>query len=312
MAQDLDPWRLFSSSPQEESAFRLLSAHLTAQGQHVALRGKPDDERARYQALFEVDAGVLTVDAHLAVDGMDWFVDHTMVPLPGSTWIPSAMRVASETLNRLLVRAVLLSPTGGLLVTVTPQQGKVKERNRYFARVVALAERAARSGRPVFDTEDPRFDPFSAYPVAEPWTPADPSQPVMLSFALPEPLQVRHRLTPHGWVHDLGPVGDALARPIHAKLTDHKEKTGGHGQLRRAAELGLRTGLVLDVRVGWQPPALHTDNSPPRRPSPAIAPLHPDVARHLMREATSLYPGVLKRAWLVNADDTVHEVYAGS
>ncbi|MEV5877972.1 hypothetical protein AB0L75_27860 [Streptomyces sp. NPDC052101] len=312
MTQDLDPWRLFAASPQEESAFRLLSAHLAAQGRHVVLRGKPDDEKARYQRMFGVDAGVLTVDAHLAVDGADWYVDHTTVPLPGSAWVPSAIRAASETLNRLLARAVLLSPTGGLLIRVTPQQGTPKERRRYFARLAALGEQAARTGRPVFDTEAPDFDPSSADPVAEPWQPTDPAQPVALSFALPEPLLVRHRLTPQGWVHDLGPAGDVLAQPIHEKLTPHKRKTGGPGQLRRAAELGLTTGLVIDARVGWQPPHLHADNTGARKPSPAIAPLNPDVARHLMREVTSRYPDVLDRAWLVDSDDTVHEVFARS
>ncbi|MFE6052859.1 hypothetical protein ACFQ6N_19050 [Kitasatospora sp. NPDC056446] len=108
MAQDLSPWHMFSASPQEESAFRLLSAHLAAQGQQVVLRGKPGDEQERYQQLFGVSAGVLTVDAHLAIDGADWYVDHTTVPLPGSAWMPSAMRAASDALNRLLACAVLL------------------------------------------------------------------------------------------------------------------------------------------------------------------------------------------------------------
>lgn len=121
MTQDLDPWRLFASSPQEQSAFRLLSAQLAAQGQHVALRGKPDDEPTWYQRLFEVAAGVLTVDAHLAVDGTDWYVDHTTVPLPGSAWLPSAMRAASETLNHLFASVALLSPTGSPSCSPAPR-----------------------------------------------------------------------------------------------------------------------------------------------------------------------------------------------
>lgn len=309
MAEDLDPWRLFAASPQEQSAFRLLSGHLSAQGQQVVVRGKPDDERTRYQELVGVAEGILTVDAHLAIDGADWYVDHTTVPLPGSAWIPSAVRAASETLKQLLARAVLLSPTGGLHITVTPQQGTPKERRRYFARLAALGEEAARTGRPVFDTEGPDFDPSSPFPAAQPWYPVDPAEPVVLSFALPQPVRVRHRLTPHGWVHDLGPLGDALAEPIHEKLTAHKRKTGGPGQLHRAAGLGLTTGLVLDARVGWQPPHLHADHVSPRKPSPAIAPLDPEVARTLMQDVTSRHPGVLNRAWLIAADDSVHEVY---
>jgi hypothetical protein len=309
MTQDLDPWLLFDN-PQERSAFRLLSAHLTAQGRHVVLRGKPDDERIRYEQLFGVAAGVLTVDAHLAVDGADWYVDHTTAPLPGSAWLPSAMRAASESLNRMLARAVLLSPTGGLRITVTPQQGTPKERRRYLARLAALGEEAARTGGPVFDTEASDFDPTFPIPVAEPWQPLDPAHPIVLSFAAPQPLQIQHRLTPRGWVHDLGPAGEEIARPIHEKLSAHTQKTGGPGQLRRAADLGLTTGLVIDSRVGWQPPQVHLDHIPPRKLPPAIAPLHPAVAEHLMREATSRHPDVLERAWLVGADDSVHEVYA--
>ncbi|MFD0396616.1 hypothetical protein ACFVHI_00810 [Kitasatospora sp. NPDC127121] len=309
MAQDLSPWHLFSASPQEESAFRLLSAHLAAQGQQVVLRGKPDDEQERYQQRFGVAAGALTVDAHLAIDGADWYVDHTTVPLPGSAWMPSAIRAASDALNRLLARALLLSPTGGLRITVTPQQGTAKERNRYFTRLAALGEQAARTGRPVFDTEAADFNPSYSFPVAEPWHPADPSQPVILSFALPQPLQVHHRLTPHGWIHDLGPAGDVLAHPIHEKLTANKQKNGGPGQLRRAARIGLTTGLLIDARVGWQPPHLYADHISPRKPPPAIAPLDHEVARTLMREAASRHPDVLNRAWLITADDSVHEVY---
>lgn len=309
MPHDLSPWRLFAASAQEESAFRLLSAHLAAQGRHVVLRGKPDDQQARYQSLFDIPAGVLTVDAHFSVDGAEWYVDHTTVPLPGSAWMPSATRAASEALNHLLARAVLLSPTGGLRITVTPQQDTAKQRNRYFARLAALGERAARTGRPVFDTEAPDFDPSYPYPIAEPWRPTDPAQPVILSFVLPQQLQVRHRLTAHGWVHDLGKSGDVLAHPIHEKLTAHKQKNGGPGQLRRAAELGLTTGLVIDARVGWQPPCLHTSHALQRKPPPAIAPLDPEMARTLMQEVTSQHPGVLYRAWLINEDDSVHEVY---
>ncbi|WP_405771930.1 hypothetical protein OG539_43060 [Actinacidiphila glaucinigra] len=307
--QNLDPWRLFASSPQEQSGFRLLVAFLRAQGRQVTLQGKPDDEQKRYHQLLGVEAGVLTVDAHLCVDGADWYVDHTTVPLPGSAWLPSAVRAASDTLPRLLARAVLLSPTGGLRITVTPQQGTPKERSRYFARLAALGEKAARTGRPVFDPEAPEVDTAFATPIAEPWHPADPTEPVVLSFNLPQPIQVRHQLTPEGWVHDLGPSGDALAHPIDEKLTTRKKKNGGPGQLRRAAELGLTTGLVLDARVGWQPPRLHVDGAPPRRPSPAIAPLQPEVARTLMHEVAARHPDVLTRAWLVADDSSVHDVY---
>ncbi|MFJ6372706.1 hypothetical protein ACIQK5_31555 [Streptomyces virginiae] len=309
MPQNLSPWRLFASSPQEESAFRLLSAFLRAQGRQVTLQGKPDDEQKRYQQLLGVEAGVLTVDAHLCVDGTDWYVDHTTVPLPDSAWLPSAIRAASDALPRLLARAVLLSPTGGLRITVTPQQGTAKERGRYFARLAALGEQAARTGGPVFDPEALDVGAAFAAPVAEPWHPADPTEPVVLSFALPQPLQVRHQLTPQGWVHDLGPSGDILAHPIDEKLTTHKKKNGGPGQLRRAAELGLTAGLVIDARVGWQPPHLHVDGTPPRRPAPAIAPLHPEAARTLMHEVIARHPGVLTSAWLVSDDSSVHDIY---
>lgn len=242
MTQDLDPWLLFADNPQEQSAFRLLSAHLTAQGRQVALRGKPDDERIRYQQLFGVTAGVLTVDAHLAVDGADWYVDHTTAPLPGSAWLPPAMRAVSETLNCLLARAVLLSPTGGLRITLTPQQGTPKERRRYFARLAALGEQAARTGRPVFDAEAPDFSPAFPVPVAEPCHPPDPADPVVLSFALPQPLQVQHWLTPRGWVHDLGPAGEVIGRPIHEKLSARTQKLAAQASCAALPTSGWQRG----------------------------------------------------------------------
>ncbi|MFE2595777.1 hypothetical protein ACFXCZ_04615 [Streptomyces sp. NPDC059396] len=174
MSRDLDPWQLVAANHQEHSAFRVWATALEAAGVSVALLGSPDHQQARYQQMYGLARGVLTVDAHVSIEGEAWFVDHTTLRAPGGAHVTAAIRAAQVTLRRDLAGAVLLSPTGGLRVTVTPQiGGKERDRRRYFERLTAFGRQAAESRQPVYDPTAPDYDPVFPFPVAEPWLPRD-------------------------------------------------------------------------------------------------------------------------------------------
>ncbi|MFF0626770.1 hypothetical protein [Streptomyces sp. NPDC004296] len=152
---------MLAVSPQELSAFRTWATALEADGTRVALLGSPDYEEDRYQQLYGVARGVLTVDAHVSIASEDWFVDHTMLRAPGGGGLPAAIRAAKEELHRQLASAVLQSPTGGLRITVTPQIGKkAKERQRYFERLAVFGRQAATTGQPVYGLGEHRYSGY--------------------------------------------------------------------------------------------------------------------------------------------------------
>lgn len=301
MTSDLDPWRRLADA-QEQSAFRAWAAALTSAGRSTTLLGTPDSERDRYAHRFGIPPEVLTVDAHVALDGQEVYFDHTAMAV-GS--LPAAIREASETLNHELAGAVLLSPTGGLRLTVVPQTGTSKERRRYYARLVSYGHRAARTGRSVPDPDAAPDDPFP-YPVAEPWPPRSPEQPVELTIA--QPLSWRLRHTPTSWDHDTARVRELLGASLVKKLTASKTN-GRPGQLARAAALGLRTGLLIDARVGWQPPGPRVPGRPPRRPPPAVIDLPTGLVADLLAELTAEHPRTLSLAWLLGTDGHVHQIF---
>ncbi|MCM8555415.1 hypothetical protein [Streptomyces sp. STCH 565 A] len=230
MTVDLDTWRRLKDA-QEQSAFRAWAAALTRAGQPVTLPGISDSEQDRYARRFGSPREVLTTDAHVALDGQEIYIDHTSLAMGG---LPAAVREASETLNRELAGAALISPTGGLRITVVPQTGATKERRRYYARLAAFGRRAAQSGRPV---PDPDAAPDASFPcpVAEPWTPPSPEQLIDLRIAQPLSWQLRRTLA--GWRHSTSHIRDLLGASIAKKLTACK-LNGRPGQLARAAGPG--------------------------------------------------------------------------
>jgi len=310
--EDLDPWRRFADEPHEDSAFRAWVAALEASGSTVSLLGKPDLERKKYQEIYDLDEGDLTVDAHVALDGNEWFVDHTVLRGPGGQNLPAAIREAQDELRGRLAGAVLLSPTGGLRITVIPPVGmRKKKKIEYYDKLAGFGRQAAESGQRVYDPEAEDHNPIFPFPVAEPWTPRDPEDPIEFTISLPQPpVTVRLRNTAWGWGHDLDAVRAFLAESIINKLSFEKSN-GRPGQLRRAASLGVPTGLLLDARAGLPP----ISNEPLRRRArrrhgPPVTGLPVAAVRDLMTELAAAYPGALTRAWVLSADNRVHEVYA--
>jgi hypothetical protein len=284
----LDPWQALAKHPREHSAFASWAAALTSGGSRVTLLGSPDNEKARYEELFKLPPGELTVDAHVKIDEQPWFIDHTVLPAPRSKFLPGAMREASEVLKHNLTGAVLISPTGGLRVTVTPQIGVGRRtRHRYYQHLSAFGWQAAETGRPVYDRDAPDYDPRFPISVAEPIVPRDPTDQIMLTFA--NPLSWSVHATDDGWVHGTDDVRAKVFAAIVGKLTDHKDKNGRAGQLRRASTLGRQIGLLIDARVGWD-----TKNPVIELPTALIG--------DLLKELTAEYPGVLNRSWLLTSD----------
>ncbi|MFF4179601.1 hypothetical protein [Streptomyces sp. NPDC001750] len=310
MSHDLSPWRMLAGHPQEESAFRAWAAGLEAQGRTVVPLGFPDVQPRRYAERFGLEAEVLTVDAHVSVDGQEFYVDHTTLRAPGGNNLPAAIRAAHDELNRELAGAALLSPTGGLRVTVTPHTGSKKDRRRYFDRLVAFGHRAAITGRPVYDPDAPDFNPDLPYPVAEPWQPPGPDERVELTIALAPADALRWPVlpTPWGWRHDATHVRGFVGAPIVEKINEAKQN-GRPGQLRRARQLGLNTALLIDGRLGWEPPRPVTPGQPPRKPPPPIFDLPAPLVREVLTRLTATHPDALHRAWLLSTDGQVHDVY---
>jgi hypothetical protein len=270
--------------------------------------GFPDAQPERYAARFDLTAEVLTVDAHLSVDGQELYVDHTTLRAPGGNHLPAAVRAARDELNRGLAGAALLSPTGGLRITVTPHTGSKKDRRRYFDRLIALGRRAASTGRPVYDPDAPDFDPVFPFPAAEPWPPSGPDERVEVTIAPGQPLRWSAQRTPAGWRHDTEYVRGFLGEPITEKITESKQN-GRPGQLRRARQLGLNTALLIDGRLGWEPPRPVTPGRPSRKPPPPIIDLPTPLVREVLTELAANHPGALQRAWLLSTDGQVHDVY---
>ncbi|MCJ1676288.1 hypothetical protein MTF65_02730 [Streptomyces sp. APSN-46.1] len=238
-------------------------------------------------------------------------MDHTTLRTPGGDNLPPAIRAARDELNRELAGAALLSPTGGLRITVTPHTGSRKGRRRYFDRLIAFGRQAATTGRPVYDPAAPDFDPVFPFPVAEPWQPPGPDERVELTIAPAEALRWSVQLTPQGIQHDTEDVRGFLGAPIVEKITELK-RNGRPGQLRRARQLGLTTALLIDGRLGWEPPRPLTPGLPPRKPPPPIFDLPAPLIRHVLAELTTSHPGALHRAWLLSSDGQVHDVYRES
>ncbi|MGW1163454.1 hypothetical protein ACWD5Q_30370 [Streptomyces sp. NPDC002513] len=311
MPRDLDPWQLLAPNAQEYSAFRIWATALEAAGTPVALLGSPDHQEDHYQQLYGLARGVLTVDAHVSICGEAWFVDHTTLRAPGGPRVTAAIRTAEETLRRDLASAALISPTGGLRITVTPQtESSPKERRRYFQRLVALGQQAAESGRPVYDPEAPDYDPRIPYPVAEPWPAPNPAEPVTITVSIPaHPMSWQLRNTPWGWGHNTDRIREILAAPITEKLAQYKRKNKEPGQLRRAYQLGLPTGLLIDARMGWRPPSLELPRQMAGKTSPPMIDIPVPLARDLLSELTAEHPDALSRAWLLSSDEQVYEIY---
>ncbi|WP_030267327.1 hypothetical protein [Streptomyces violens] len=309
MPYDLDPWQLLAADAQEFSAFRIWATALEAAGTPVVLLGSPEQQEKRYQELYGLAPGVLTADAHVSLAGEPWFVDHTRLPAPGGRRVPAAIRAAREALRRELAAAALISPTGGLRITVTPQtQSSRRERRRYFERLAAFGRQAAETGQPVYDPEAPTTIPTSPSRSQNPGGRMTRPNPWRSLFPSPRtPCPGGRRTRRRAGKHDTGrlrEIADALVK----KLTEHKGKTNKPGQLRRAHRLGVPTGLLIDARTGWQPPGLVPQQTAATT-HPLMADLPVPLAQDLMSELAAQHPDALTCAWLLSSDEQVHEVY---
>jgi hypothetical protein len=246
---DLDPWSVLARDPREYSAFTAWSAAMVAAGHVVVPRGSPDNQRALYEELFSVPAGILTVDAHVRFNGLDWFIDHTILPLPRSEDLPAVVRTATQRLRASLTGTLLRCPTASLVISVNVRHlvmGRAGSKERknstkvYLDRLASLARHAAETGVPVYDLEDPDHLLPGALPAAQPLPAARPEDPIMFLFE--NRVRSGARFTDLGWVQDTAWLQANIGDAIRGKLRK---------QLARARAFG-KTGLLIDARMGWE------------------------------------------------------------
>lgn len=273
--------------PWERSACEALMRYWSGQGNRAVFLGSPDhrDYRDRY--------GTVTTDFHLEVDGISWFIDHTVVPMPlteGKQGLGAARDGAAKALLPQLTRLVTKYPGLGLRVSVVPQVGRDRGQTAaYYRMILGLASESLSSGRPLNDPDRPLADTndiptVTPFPLDE----GDPSESVVLLFDLKGHVGIEYALQPDGtWVGDATTLIGSIGHAIRKKFTR---------QLAIAAATGAPVGLLLDSRP---------EAGPRLPPLPLPARDVSEVVRALAAE----HPGVLSRAWYLEPDGRVSVIY---
>ncbi|WP_030412076.1 hypothetical protein [Streptomyces sp. NRRL S-1448] len=281
---DLD---VLNDKPWERSACEALLRHWSDQGCRVLFLGNPDhkEHRDRYTPV--------TTDYHLEVDGISWFIDHTVLPMPlteGKQGLGAARDGATRALLPQLTQLVAEHPGLGLRVSVVPQAGRDRNQAKaYYRMVLELSRESLSSGRALNDPLRPLSEPFDI-PTVTPFPLRDsaPSEAVMLLFDLKGYVEISYSLRPDGtWGHDATTLIDSIGHALRKKFTK---------QLANATATGCPVGLVLDSR----PEA-----------GPRLAPLAlpaPDVSAvvHTLAEE---HPEILNRAWYLEPGGQLTVIY---
>lgn len=300
---------------REATAFRDWAEALEATGAHIELLGRPDQQRQEYSSRLGLSDGVLTVDFHVAINAVPWYIDHTVVCAPQARNLTPATLEAERELTALLTGPLLENRRfGGLAVTVVPQIGRPRSSKRdYYRSLAESCIRSLESGQPVVDlTVDPHFP--VVYPLLHP---LEPTRPIQINISNSTSAG-QHRWTDDGWKHDYRAASDEFAASIEAKITTAKQpRTSGSapgrpGQLRRAAqlpdEIRLPVGLLIDARAGWRAPSLQPKATSSGIGAPVID-LGPGPIAGILAHLTAKHPGVLDCAWLLDTAGVVTVVH---
>ncbi|MEW2620859.1 hypothetical protein [Streptomyces sp. NPDC048106] len=281
---------IMGDKPREQTAFSELIAALRDEGHQAELMGSPERQSDHYPFVPPIP-----VDAEIAIGGLAGFVDHTVLPAPqeNKQRVATQDAVAHGLIERLTGIATR-APGGGLIVSVGagPWMGaKPKERDRLYARVVAMATKAVERGKPFVDMRQLPRGPFPV-PTIGFWDCPDELR-VIVSF---DDITVgwSGRWAPDGrWRVTLREMRGSVGRAIEGKLT--KQLAGV-----RAVAPSKPIGLLIDSR-----PML----SPGKGKPEPVMDFPPDVVGALVSEIATDWPGVLTRAWLLSPTHGVVAVY---
>ncbi|TDC91034.1 hypothetical protein E1292_43005 [Nonomuraea deserti] len=265
-------------SPRERSAFKSLIGELNDAGIAAEFIGSPEGQPEKYPP-------GLTVDGHLRIDFQDYYVDHTILPLPHSAILPAAMSEIEERLFCALEKVRELHASDGFVVTVVPQVNKKdKTRRRYYKKVLAIAFLAAALNRNVSSRElwgdgDDDWTSTEIYDFR--------NEDRQVVFAYRNPLTLSYSIADSTWLAEqgaLGPVAEAI-----------RKKSGN--QLMRAKALGIQVALLVDARRSPDPK------------EPVLWFVDTAAAAAMMNDISASYPGVIARAWLLRDNERAVPIF---
>lgn len=265
-------------SPRERSAFKSFIDDLNDAGISAEFIGSPEGQSEEYPL-------GLTIDGHLRINLLEYYVDHTILPLPHAAILPAATREVEERLLCGLEKVRELHASGGFVVTVVPQINKKdKTRRRYYKKVLAIAFLAAAlnrnvSSRELWDDEDDDWTSTEIYDFR------NEDRRVMLSYYTP--LTLSYAIADSTWLAEpgaLGPVADAI-----------RKKSGN--QLMRANALGIQVALLVDARRSPDPK------------EPVLWFVDAAAAAAMMNDISASYPGVIARAWLLRDNERAVSIF---